>query len=138
MSRRSRSKLVSDHVQPHNLMEELLRLNTILEQATSDYGEAAYDFAIADDAYRKAKAVSYLAAITDDKRKPRKEQRTIPALEATQDIECEQERLQERLCKARKEACKEKVESCRAQLNALQSISAMVRSEMELAGKAPR
>jgi hypothetical protein len=122
---------------PDDLNVELLRLSNLLEGATLDFTDAAMEYARADNEYRKSKAVSYLAAITDDKALARKERRTIPALEATRDIECEDERLRSLLAEATKEAAKERVLSLRAQLNATQSVAASIRAELELARTGP-
>jgi len=123
---------------PPELLNGLLELSTQLEKASVDYGESAYEYANADHDYRRAKAMSYLKAVTEDKPKPRREQRTIPAIEATRDIECEPQRLAERLARAHKEACKERVESARAQMSAYQTVVNALRAELELAGRGPQ
>lgn len=128
---------VQEPVLPGDLSMELLRLSDLLGEVTEEYGAAAFEYGEAESMYRKSKAVSYLAAVANDKGKPRKEQRTIPALEATRDIECENERLAERLAKARKEATREKMESTRVQINALQSVANAIREEIRLSRTGP-
>lgn len=137
MSALRKPHAVREEVIPQDLVVELLRLSDSLEAATDEYGAAAFEYGEAESAYRKAKAVSYLAAVNDDKPKKVRERRTIPALEATRDIECENERLQERIAKARKEALGEKVRSHRAQLSALQTVANALRAEMELSRTGP-
>lgn len=122
---------------PAELLENLLRLADDLEKATVEFSESAYEYAVADTEYRKAKAISYLTAVAEDKPKPRKEMRTIPALEATRDIECEAERFRERMAKAQKEACRESLEAKRAHLSAYQSVVGALKAEIELTGRGP-
>lgn len=128
---------IQEQVLPADLVVELLRLSDALGEVTDEYAAAAYEYGEADSGYRKAKAISYLTATTDDKQRPRKEQRTVAAISATVDIECENERLTERLAKARKEATKEKMESTRIQINALQSVANALREEMRLSRTGP-
>jgi hypothetical protein len=137
MSALRQPHLVQEQMPTQDLIVELMRLSDLLGDVTDEYGAAAFEYGQAESDYRKAKAVSYLAAVSDDKKKPRKEQRTIPALEATRDIECETERLMERLAKARKEAAKEKMESTRVQINALQSVCNAIREEIRLSRTGP-
>jgi hypothetical protein len=124
-----------DQILPIDLVTELVRLSHSLGDVTDEYAEAAYDFGEADSNYRKQKAVSYTTITTDERQRPKKEQRTVAAISALVDIECETERLAQRLTKARKEALKEKIESTRVQINALQSVSNALREEMKLAGR---
>jgi hypothetical protein len=126
---------ILEQVLPADLVGELIRLTHLLGDVTDEYMEAAFEFGEADSGYRKQKAISYTTITTDEKSKPKKEQRTVAAISALVDIECETERLTHRLARARKEALKEKIESTRAQINALQSVSNALREEIRLAGR---
>lgn len=118
---------------PVQLNEKLMELCHALESAVADYEDAAREFALHEDEYRHQKAVSFLSIVTVDGPRPKKERRTIPAIEATRDIECREERQQAYIARANKEAAKERVLSIRAQLSAVQSVAASVRAELELA-----
>jgi DNA-binding protein YbaB len=108
---------------PTNLNNELNRLSKLLEDTTKNFAGAAKEFANKEHAYRKAKAINYLGA-----------EGTVEARKAKVDQACEQERLEAYIARANKEAAKELVLSYRAQLSALQSVAASIRSEMEMAG----
>lgn len=126
---------VQEQTVPHDLVVELLRLSHRLGDVTDEYASAAWEYGEADSNYRKAKAVSYTKITTDEKVKPKKEQRTVAAISSLVDIECEDERLAHRLARARKESLKELMESIRVQINALQSVSNALREEIRLAGR---
>lgn len=125
-------------VLPDDLNGELIRISRLLEGATDEYHEAALEFAVAEDGYRHAKATSYLAAVVHDKTLTRREARTIPSLEATRDLECQDERQRAYLARANKEGARERVLSLRAQLSALQSVASSIRAELELTRTGPR
>lgn len=129
------TRAVQEQVFPADLVTELIRLSHLLGDVTDEYMSAAFEYGEADNAYRHQKAVSYTTITTDEKIKPKKEQRTVAAISALVDIECGTERLAHRLARARKEALKEKIESTRVQINALQSVSNALREEMRLAGR---
>lgn len=112
---------------PEDLNRELLRLSGRLEKATTQLRRDSLKFAGAEHAYRRSKAQAYLTAKTSA------EKATIPQLEALVDKSCEMERAKAYVARAMKESSLELVKSLRAQLSALQSIAATVRSEAELA-----
>jgi hypothetical protein len=111
---------------PTELNEELIRLSRRLDTAQVELKRAALRQARKEHAYRKAKAEAYPQA-----------EGTVQAREATVDRVCERERLQAKIAGALRDAAMENVRNLRAQLSALQSVCASVRSEMELAGKGP-
>lgn len=127
-----------DVILPANLNEELLRLASEVESASMVYRRHALKYARAEHVYRARKATVYTQLVAQDKERPRKEQRTVPALTAEVDILCEQERLHAYLAEALKQASKERLESLRASLSAVQSVAAAVRAEMDLARIGPQ
>jgi hypothetical protein len=116
---------------PTDLNAELLRLSTKLEDATDDLQKHSQEYAANEYAYRQAKALAYIKFQND----PGGGRRTVEMIKAVVDRECERERMNAYLSRAMKEAGLEKVRSLRAQLSALQSVAAAMRSEMEMAGK---
>jgi len=112
-----------DRVMPEDLENELRRLCLHLETAQGQLRSAGLYYAKKESAYRKAKAMAQVKA----------EGKTVDDRKAQVDIACNEERLTAYLARAAKEASLENVRSIRAQLSALQSIAASVRSEMELA-----
>lgn len=122
------SRTVSEQVMPGDLQGELRRLCLHLETAQSQLRSASLFYAKKESAYRKAKAIAYLSV-----------DGTVEARKAKVDERCGDERQTAYLARAARESALENVKSIRAQLSALQSIAASVRSEMELAsGPQPR
>jgi hypothetical protein len=111
-----------DRVMPDDLQNELRRLCLHLETAQGQLKTASLYYAKKESAYRKAKALAYLSV-----------DGTVEARKAKVDEKCGDERQTAYLARAAREAALENVKSIRAQLSALQSIAASVRSEMELA-----
>ena len=112
----------SDKLLPDDLNGKLKRLCLRLETAQGQLRSAGLFYAKKESAYRKAKAFAYLDSAG-----------TVEARKALVDKACGEERQTAYLARAAKEAALENVRSIRAQLSALQSIAASVRSEMELA-----
>ena len=115
---------IHQRVMPEDLESELRRLCLHLETSQGQLRSAGLYYAKKESAYRKAKAVAQLKA----------DGKTVDDRKAQVDRDCGEERLTAYLARAAKEAALENVRSIRAQLSALQSIAASVRSEMELAG----
>lgn len=95
-----------------------------LRAANDELYKLSVEWAHAEDGYRKAKAVAYLAASG-----------TINERNASVDKVCSSERLKAHLAEAEKEAKKELSRSLQAQLSALQTVAALMRAEMNLAGR---
>lgn len=112
-----------DQVLPNDLCDELKRHSQRLETAQGQLKSAALFFAKKESAYRQAKAIAQLSA----------DGKTVDLRNAQVDIKCKEERQAAYYARAAKEAALENVRSIRAQLSALQSIAASVRSEIELA-----
>jgi hypothetical protein len=115
---------VSEVITSTLIVEELNRLRVLIADAEARFDRAAREHANKENAYRKAKALAYLAA-----------EGTVEKRKAMVDKDCDRERLEAYLARAEKEGAKESLASLKAQLSALQSIAATVRSEAELAGK---
>lgn len=106
------------------LTQALLSTAADLRTANEELYKLSVEWAHAEDEYRKAKAIAYLAASG-----------TINERNAHVDKVCSSERLKAHLAEAEKEAKKKLVESLQAQLSALQTIAGMLRAEMNLAGR---
>lgn len=106
------------------LTQALMETAADLRAANSDLYKLSVEWAHAEDAYRKSKAVAYLAASG-----------TINERNAHVDKVCSEDRLKAHLAEAEKEAKKELVKSLQAQLSALQTVAALMRAEMHLAGR---
>lgn len=111
-----------------DLNKKLFILSDTLTTAQQELKEAAIEWAKSENAYRQAKAIAYLTI----KSSPEQHKATVATLEAMVDKTCADERQKAYIARAMKEAMLENVRSVRAQINALQSIAASVRSEMEL------
>lgn len=118
---------ISDTPLPDDLNNELCRLSSALETANTQLREHSHAWALAESNYKGKKATERLQAKADNPKA------TIPELDAMVDLKCSQERQSAYICRALKEADIEYVRSLRAQLSALQSVAASVRSEMEMA-----
>lgn len=105
------------------LVTELYRFCGLLEAANDELRAKAIDHAKAEHAYKRAKAIAYLAASG-----------TVNERTAYVDKACDMEREKAYMARAEKDAALELVRSYRQQLSAMQSIAASARSEMELAG----
>lgn len=108
----------------HELETALLETAADLRKACDALRADSIAWAHAEDAYRKAKAITYLAASG-----------TINERNAHVDKVCSEDRCKAHLAEAIKEAGRDLVRSLQAQLSALQTIAAMTRAEMDLAGR---
>ncbi len=111
---------------PGDLVAEMLRLSARLDQALAFFYDQSQEWAVAEDAYRSAKARAYLAS-----------DGTVPARNAQVDEACAVERQRAHLADAMRQAALEAVRSRRAQLSACQSVANAVRSEVEMARTGP-
>lgn len=123
------NKYLNDWV-PEELNAELWNLMSRLNLANDQLTNYSIEWAITEDAYRAAKATAILKYKADEKHA----RATVQMLDALVDTDCISQRQAAYLARANKEAALELVRSLRAQLSALQSIAAGMRSEMELAG----
>lgn len=111
------------------LNARLIYLSDALEFTKSELENVAVSCAKKESAYRLAKSIAYLTV----KATPENQKATVATLEAMVDKACTEEREAAYIAKALKEAAFENIKSTRAQLSALQSVAATVRSEHELA-----
>lgn len=117
---------MTDATTPAQLAEELLNRSRLLDAAHDELRRCSYEYASAENAYRKAKALAYLAA-----------DGPVAQREAVVDTKCESERYHAHLAEGLRSAALEAVRSHRAQLSAIQSLMNAVRSELELARTSP-
>lgn len=111
---------------PAQLVAHLLDRSRQLDAAHDELRRCSYEFAQAENAYRKAKALAYLAA-----------EGPVAERQAIVDSKCESERYHAHLAEGLRSAALECVRSQRAQLTALQTIMNATRSELELARTGP-
>lgn len=109
-----------------NAYNELIRLSKEQEQAVNSLFLAVREYAHAENIYRKAKAVAYLAS-----------EGTVQNRQASVDMSCESERLAAHIAEGIKEATHEKVRGIRAQLSAYQTFINGMKAETELATYKP-
>jgi hypothetical protein len=129
------AEIIYDEVLPADMNEELWRLMRRLDKADLMNTAQAHEAAIRRNEYRKAKAQATLKYKTD----PQYIKATVQHLEALVDTDCEDQRFAAYIAEASAGATLESIRSLRAQLSALQSIAAGMRSEMEMAsGAQPR
>ena len=121
-------ELYLDQTLPADLNQELLTMSRNLTNAVEELKQSCIEYAKAEHAYKHAKALAYLNY------KGTIEKATIPHLDALVDKAVSEERERAYLARAMKEATLESVRSLRAQINALQTIAAGMRTEMVMAG----
>lgn len=118
------------------LVSELGRLSHGLDAILIDYRGAIARHAVAEDGYRMARATAHVGAkealIAQGIKSP-----TVDDCRAYVDLLTSRERIEAHTAEGYRDACKEALRSRQAQLSALQSVAAAVRSEAELAGKGP-
>jgi DNA-binding protein YbaB len=113
--------IINEILLPAELNKDLMQLSKRLGAAQNQLKSACVNFARKEHAYRKAKALAYLSA-----------DGTVEKRKAEVDKICDDERKEAFLARAAKEASLENIRSIRAQLSALQSVAASLRSEMEM------
>lgn len=106
---------------PHAIESELRRLTAILEERTDDFAGLLRRAAESEVAYRIGYAHALLMA-----------DGTVPQREARATLDTAELLQERRIAEALADACRESIRSARAQLDAVRSISASVRSAMEL------
>jgi hypothetical protein len=116
---------------PTDLNDEFTRLSRRLDEAISDLEKAAVELAHAEHDYSQAKATNFLSHQSDSNGN----KNTVAKIEAIVSKECSRQQLRAYLARGMEKAMAEKVKSVRAQISALQSISAALRAEMEFSGK---
>jgi hypothetical protein len=114
-------------ITPRDLSEELTRLCRKLDEAHTDLVQRSTAWAKAESEYRVSKAQAF-QIVRSYETKP-----TVPEREAMVDQLIDRQKYERDLTESAKVNALELVRSLRAQLSAVQSISAAVRSEMELA-----
>lgn len=114
-------------ITPTDLSDELTRLCRALDDAHADLVKRSSDWARAESEYRISKAQAF-QQVRQYETKP-----TVPEREAMVDQLIDKQKYQRDLTESAKVNALELVRSLRSQLSAIQSISAAVRSEMELA-----
>lgn len=112
---------------PQQIMDELAALSQRLSADIDELGKWAYQYAVADHEYRKAKASAYLGAKTNNHEKLR-----VSDIDAIVDEQCEAQRLRRNIADARRLTALEAVRSRRQQLSALQSGARAVRADIEM------
>jgi hypothetical protein len=108
-------------VTPHDIEGELLRLTAVLEERTAEFAVLLRRAAEAEVAYKIGYAQSLLMA--DGTVQARESRATLDTAGLLED---------RRIAEALAESCRESIRSTRTQLDAVRSISASVRSAMEL------
>lgn len=104
------------------LVDELARLSQSVEKSLTRINVMATEYAIAENEYRKAKAVATIG-LTDADMK-------VDERKAHVDKACESERLRAHLAEANWRASIEAVRARRAQLSAMQSVAGALKEEM--------
>jgi len=108
------------------LAAQLLERSRQLDAAHDELRRCSYEYAQAENAYRKVKALAYLTA-----------EGPVAERQAIVDSKCEAERFHAHLADGLRSAALESVRSQRAQLTALQTLINATRSEIELARTGP-
>jgi len=111
---------------PQQLWAELLRLSRQLDDAHDELRRCAFDYATAENTYRKAKAAAYLEA-----------DGPVAERQAKVDTKCEKERYHAHLSEGLRVSALESVRSRRAQLTAIQTLINATKSELDLARSGP-
>lgn len=127
----------ADLPRPAELVQELGRLSQEVEKALSFLYRQAKVFAEAEDGYRLKRATLQLEAEGELRAKRQIDKPTVDEKRAWVDMHSSPERVEAHIAESLMKAGFEAVKARRAQLSALQSAAAAVRSELELAGKGP-
>ena len=104
--------------------EKLLGAVAELREATSELQKYAKDAATSDHAYRRSKAVAYLASSG-----------TVAERSAHVDKACETEREKAHTSEALREAVREKVRALQTEIMAYQTLASLFKTEMSLEGR---
>lgn len=108
------------------LVEEMLRLSRLLDDALGFLKRSVEEYAAAEDAYRMAHARAFLEA-----------DGTGPARKAEADLATSEQRQRAHLSDGMRQAALEAVRSRRAQLSALQTVANSHRAEAEFVRTGP-
>jgi hypothetical protein len=112
---------VIDVVSPVEIVEEMQRLNGLVDEQRREMEHWAVEYAEAENEYRKAKANAYLAATG-----------TVQERQAYVDKVCETERKRAHVAEGMRKQSIEAHRGLLVQLQVLQTVSNLVRSEMDL------
>lgn len=126
-----------DLPRPAELIQELGRLSQEVEKALRFLFSQAKKYADAEDAYRLKRSTVQLEAEGELREQRRIDKPTVDEKRAWVDLHTSPERVEAHIAESLMKAGFEAVKARRAQLSALQSAAAAVRSELELAGKGP-
>jgi hypothetical protein len=102
--------------------KQIEKLVSELLEANDDLRSAGKAWAVAENDYRRAKAVAFLNL----------KEGTIPEKQARVDQVCERERLGAHIAEAEREACIERVKSLRAAVSAYQTLARANEVEAQL------
>lgn len=127
-----------DLPRPAELVQELGRLSQEVDKALRFLFEQAKAYANTQDAYRNLRSKLLLEAESKVRKEYGIERPNVDEKKAWVHLKSSRESLEADLAAAMKEVGIEAIRSRRAQLSALQSAAAAVRSELELAGKGPQ
>lgn len=108
-------------MQKHELESAILGAIKELRQANEELSRLSKEYALSDHAYRRAKAIAYLATSG-----------TVAERSAHVDKACEEERQRAHLSEAVREAMKERVRSLMTEITAYQTLASLMKAEMGL------
>jgi len=115
------TRRVIDVISPVEIVEEMQRLNRLVDEQRREMEHWAVEYAEAENEYRKAKANAYLSNTG-----------TVPEREAHVDKVCERERKRAHIAEGMRKQSIEAHRGLLVQLQVLQTVSNLVRSEMDL------
>lgn len=122
---------------PAELVREMQRLSRELDKGLGYLHEVCQLWAVAEDAYRMARARAHLQA-ADALAAEGVDRPTVDEKRAWVDSQTSAERVEAHLQGAMRDAAREAVRSRRTQISALQSAANAVRAEIEMASTGPR
>lgn len=105
---------------------EFTRLSTLLEAGIAEMRTAGEEWAVAENQYRKAKAVAFLSLDSDDKKL------TVAHKAALVDRACDVEQLRAYMTRANRDTATEYVRSLRTQMSAFQTLTNVRRDEIAM------
>lgn len=120
---------MTDLLTPREVMDEMVRLSQLLDDALSYAKRAAHEYAEADDAYRVAHAKAFVTAKDGGA--------TDAMAKARADLATEGIRSRARLAEAMNKTAVEAIRSRRTQVSALQTAGNALRAELEIARYGP-
>jgi hypothetical protein len=109
---------------PAEVATEIQRLCQVIEGKCVNYARLAHEAGEREADYRVKYAQTLLVSLS----------KTVAEREAEATVECERELRARKAAEAVADACRESIRAARDQLNAVQSIGANLRAEMQLSG----